>query len=76
MVTFTHDDDLLDSGLPKGSRCAPVTLGECEKVADEGSYEAMLLTFLVKRVKRLAKENSDLKATLNESASNGGTWPV
>lgn len=75
---FTTRENLIDSGLPADSELSPFTMRECEqflKVEDD-SYPGELVAFLLRRVKRLAKKIRDLKATLNESASNGGTWPV
>jgi len=75
---FSHRENLIDSGLPVDSPCAPITMRECELyLKEEGdSYQGMLIAFLLRRVKRLAKEIRDLKATLDESAANGGAWLV
>ena len=71
-------EDYLDSGMKPGQRGAPISIGEATRAIELyfHDYEGLIGNFLLRRVKRLEKEVRDLKATLEESASNGGTWPV
>lgn len=54
-ATFTHRENLLDSGMKLGERGMPLTLGE-SKLAAKGCrdpYDQLHLQFLIRRVERL-----------------------
>jgi len=73
-------EDYLDSGMKPGERGTPISIGEASKAISKwfpsGSYEGLISNFLLRRVRRLEKELSKVRATLDESAANGGAWLV
>lgn len=62
-IEFTHEDNLKDSGMSPGERGEPIRSSECELAAKKLSdpYACQLLTFLNRRVNRLANENASLR---------------